>query len=144
VYTTLVSPLAGRAGIRLIDQGNIVHASDAGGFVVVTQMAPISVIFTLPQKYLPEIIDAMRGGTLVVLAYDQDDSIKLTEGRLEPINNQIDQGIGSIRLKAIFKILTGGFGPANSSAPGSCSVSATDRSCRRPRCNTDRMAATPS
>ncbi len=111
-YTTIVSPLAGRAGIRLIDQGNIVHASDSGGLVVVTQMAPISVIFTLPQKYLPEIIDAMRGGgTLVVSAYDQDDRIKLAEGRLELIDNQIDQGTGSIRLKAIFQNLDGRLWP---------------------------------
>jgi membrane fusion protein, multidrug efflux system len=102
-YTTIVSPLAGRTGIRLIDQGNIVHASDSGGLVVVTQMAPISVIFALPQKYLPEIIDAMRGGTLVVSAYDQDDRVKLGEGRLELIDNQIDQGTGSIRLKATFQ-----------------------------------------
>ena len=110
-YTTIVSPLTGRAGIRLIDQGNIVHASDSGGLVVITQMAPISVIFTLPQKYLPEIIDAMRGGTLVVSAYDQDDRIKLAEGRLELIDNQIDQGTGSIRLKAIFQNLDGRLWP---------------------------------
>jgi len=109
-YTTIVSPLAGRTG-RLIDQGNIVHASDSGGLVVVTQMAPISVIFSLPQKYLPEIIDAMRGGTLVVSAYDQDDRIKLAEGRLELIDNQIDQGTGSIRLKAIFQNLDGRLWP---------------------------------
>lgn len=110
-YTTIVSPLAGRTGIRLIDQGNIVHASDSGGLVVVTQMAPISVIFALPQKYLPEIIDAMRGGTLVVSAYDQDDRIRLAEGHLELIDNQIDQGTGSIRLKAIFQNLDGQLWP---------------------------------
>jgi multidrug efflux system membrane fusion protein len=110
-YTTIVSPIIGRTGIRLIDQGNIVHAADAGGLVVVTQVAPISVIFTLPQKYLPEIIDAMRGGTLVVLAYDQDDSVKLAEGRLELIDNQIDQGTGSIRLKAVFQNLDGRLWP---------------------------------
>jgi multidrug efflux system membrane fusion protein len=110
-YTTILSPLAGRTGIRLIDQGNIVHASDSGGLVVVTQMAPISVIFALPQKYLPEIADAMRSGTLVVLAYDQDDRVKLGEGRLELIDNQIDQGTGSIRLKAIFQNLNGQLWP---------------------------------
>jgi membrane fusion protein, multidrug efflux system len=110
-YTTIVSPLAGRTGIRLIDQGNIVHASDSGGLVVVTQMAPISAIFTLPQKYLPEIIDAMRGKTLVVSAYDQDDRIQLAEGRLELIDNQIDQGTGTIRLKAIFQNLGGRLWP---------------------------------
>jgi multidrug efflux system membrane fusion protein len=102
-YTTITSPLVGRTGIRLIDQGNIVHANDSTGLVVITQMAPISVIFTLPQKYLPEIIDATRRGPLTVSAYDQDDRIKLAEGRLELIDNQIDQGTGSIRLKAIFQ-----------------------------------------
>ena len=102
-YTTIVSPLAGRTGIRLIDQGNIVHATDSSGLVVITQMAPISVIFTLPQKYLPEIIDATRRSSLAVSAYDQDDRIKLAEGRLELIDNQIDQATGSVRLKAIFQ-----------------------------------------
>jgi multidrug efflux system membrane fusion protein len=102
-YATIASPLAGRTGIRLIDQGNIVHATDSTGLVVITQMAPISVIFTLPQKYLPEIIDATRRGSLAVSAYDQDDRIKLADGRLELIDNQIDQGTGSVRLKAIFQ-----------------------------------------
>ena len=102
-YTTIVSPLAGRTGIRLIDQGNIVHATDSSGLVVITQMAPISVIFTLPQKHLPEIIDATRRSSLGVFAYDQDDRIKLAEGHLELIDNQIDQATGSVRLKAIFQ-----------------------------------------
>lgn len=110
-YTTVVSPLVGRIGIRLIDQGNIVHATDQTGLVVITQMAPISVIFTLPQKYLTEIIEATRRGPLAVSAYDQDDRIKLAEGRLELIDNQIDQGTGSIRLKAIFQNLDGELWP---------------------------------
>jgi membrane fusion protein, multidrug efflux system len=110
-YTTIVSPLVGRTGIRLIDQGNIVHATDSTGLVVITQMAPISVIFTLPQKYLPEIIGATRRGPLTVSAYDQDDRIKLAEGGLELIDNQIDQGTGSIRLKAIFQNLDGQLWP---------------------------------
>jgi multidrug efflux system membrane fusion protein len=110
-YTTIVSPLVGRTGIRLIDQGNIVHATDSTGLVVITQMAPISVIFTLPQKYLPEIIEATRRGPLAVSAYDQDDRIKLAEGGLELIDNQIDQGTGSIRLKAIFQNLDGQLWP---------------------------------
>jgi membrane fusion protein, multidrug efflux system len=110
-YTTIVSPLVGRTGIRLIDQGNIVHATDSTGLVVITQMAPISVIFTLPQKYLPEIIEATRRGPLTVSAYDQDDRIKLAEGGLELIDNQIDQGTGSIRLKAIFQNLDGQLWP---------------------------------
>jgi multidrug efflux system membrane fusion protein len=101
-YTTIISPLSGRTGIRLIDQGNIVHAGDAGGLVVITQIKPIVVIFTLPQQYLTEIGDAMRRHQLVVMAYDQDNRVKLGEGRLELIDNQIDQGTGSLRLKAVF------------------------------------------
>jgi membrane fusion protein, multidrug efflux system len=101
-YTTITSPISGRTGIRLIDQGNIVHANDASGLVVIAQLNPISVIFTLPQRNLPDIADAMRKGTLAVLAYDQDNRIRLGEGRLELIDNQIDQGTGSLRLKAVF------------------------------------------
>jgi multidrug efflux system membrane fusion protein len=101
-YTTISSPLTGRTGLRLVDQGNIVHAGDTGGLVVVTQLNPIAVIFTLPQQYLPEIVDAVRRGPPVVEAYDQDNLIKLGAGRLELIDNQIDQGTGSVRLKAIF------------------------------------------
>jgi membrane fusion protein, multidrug efflux system len=101
-YTTIVSPLSGRTGIRLIDQGNIVRAGDAGGLVVVTQIKPIVVIFTLPQQYLPKIGEAMRRHQLAVMAYDQDNRVKLGEGRLELIDNQIDQGTGSLRLKAVF------------------------------------------
>lgn len=101
-YTTITSPLNGRTGIRLIDQGNIVHANDATGLVVIAQLNPISVIFTLPQRHLPDIADAMRKGTLAVFAYDQDNRIQLGEGRLELIDNQIDQGTGSLRLKAVF------------------------------------------
>jgi membrane fusion protein, multidrug efflux system len=101
-YTTITSPLSGRTGIRLIDQGNIVHANDATGLVVVAQLDPISIIFTLPQSNLPDIADAMRNGTLAVFAYDQDNKVQLGEGRLELIDNQIDQGTGSLRLKAVF------------------------------------------
>src|ERR1700761_8398051 len=75
-YTTIVSPLKGRTGIRLIDQGNIVHATDSIGLVVITQMTPISVIFTLPQQYLPEVLEATRQRQLVVTAYDQDDKVR--------------------------------------------------------------------
>ena len=101
-YTTITSPLSGRTGMRLVDQGNIVHAGDPGGLVVITQLDPIAVIFTLPQQHLPNIVSAMRRGTLAVLAFDQDNREKLGEGRLELIDNQIDQGTGSLRIKAIF------------------------------------------
>ena len=101
-YTTITSPLSGRTGLRLVDQGNIVHAGDPGGLVVITQLNPIAVIFTLPQQHLPDIVDAIRRGTPAVLAYDQDNRQKLGEGHLELIDNQIDQGTGSVRIKAIF------------------------------------------
>jgi multidrug efflux system membrane fusion protein len=101
-YTTIAAPLAGRTGVRLIDQGNIVRAADTAGLVVITQIKPIAVIFTLPQQYLPEIVAALRGGAVGVLAYDQDNRLALGEGRLELIDNQVDQGTGSARLKAIF------------------------------------------
>src|SRR5215470_12321539 len=101
-YTTITSPLCGRTGLRLVDQGNIVHAGDSGGLVVITQINPIAVIFTLPQQYLPEIADAIRRGPPAVLAYDQDNRLKLAEGKFELIDNQIDQGTGSVRIKAVF------------------------------------------
>lgn len=101
-YTRITSPIDGRTGMRLVDQGNIVHASDSTGLVVVTQLDPIFVIFTLPQGNLPEIAEAMRKGELTVIAYDQNNRTKLGEGKLSLIDNQIDQGTGSLRLKAIF------------------------------------------
>jgi multidrug efflux system membrane fusion protein len=101
-YTTIKAPIGGRVGIRQIDQGNIVHANDAGGLVVIAQLNPISLIFTLPQRYLHDITEAMRRGPLTVLAYDQENHVRLGEGRLELIDNQIDPTTGSIRLKASF------------------------------------------
>ncbi|MGC1577716.1 MAG: efflux RND transporter periplasmic adaptor subunit, partial [Beijerinckiaceae bacterium] len=101
-YTTITSPLRGRTGIRLIDQGNIVHATDSTGLVVIAQLNPISVVFTLPQQLLPEISGAMRRGDLTVLAYDQDNQLQLGEGKLELIDNEIDPTTGTARLKATF------------------------------------------
>ncbi len=101
-YTTITSPLAGRTGIRLVDQGNIVHATDATGLVVVTQLQPISVIFTLPEEDFVEINQELRRGPLKVIAYSENDQVKLDEGSLELIDNQIDQTSGTIRLKANF------------------------------------------
>ncbi|MHC2332886.1 efflux RND transporter periplasmic adaptor subunit [Bradyrhizobium sp. USDA 4454] len=110
-YTTIVSPLRGRTGIRLIDQGNIVHATDATGLVVITQISPISVIFTLPQQYLPEVLEASRRQTLTVSAYAQDDRTKLSDGQLTLIDNQIDQATGTMRLKATFENQNGALWP---------------------------------
>jgi membrane fusion protein, multidrug efflux system len=101
-YTTIVSPIDGRMGMRLIDKGNLVHASDPGGLVVITQVQPIAVIFSLPQDYLQNITAAMKQGPLKVIAYSRDNLAKLGEGTLLLIDNQIDAATGTLRLKASF------------------------------------------
>jgi len=101
-YTTIVSPIDGRTGIRLVDQGNIVHANDATGLVVITQLRPISVVFTLPEQTLNDIQKQMAAGQLTVLAVDRDNSTVLSEGKLAVIDNQIDTTTGTIKLKATF------------------------------------------
>jgi membrane fusion protein, multidrug efflux system len=101
-YTKLTSPIAGVTGVRQIDEGNIIHPTDPNGLVVVTQIEPISVIFTLPETDLPEIQQEMAKGPLTVLAYSHDDKIKLDEGKLALVNNEILQTTGTIQLKADF------------------------------------------
>jgi multidrug efflux system membrane fusion protein len=102
-YTTVTSPLEGRTGIRQVDQGNIVHANDANGLVVITQLRPISIVFTLPEQNLRRIQEG--GGVtagLAALAVDRDNQTPLGEGKLSVIDNQIDTTTGTIRLKATF------------------------------------------
>jgi membrane fusion protein, multidrug efflux system len=101
-YTRITSPINGVTGIRLIDVGNIVHPTDPSGLVVVTQLQPIVVIFTLPETQLPEIQQAMAKGPLTVLAYSEDDKTKLDQGTLAVLDNQIVQTSGSVKLKADF------------------------------------------
>jgi membrane fusion protein, multidrug efflux system len=102
-YTTIVSPIDGRTGIRHVDKGNIVHAADTGSLVVITQLEPISVIFTLAQDVLPRVTAAeAAGGPLNVTAFARDDTTELGQGVLELVDNQIDQTTGTIRLKARF------------------------------------------
>ena len=101
-YTTIVSPIDGRVGIRLVDQGNIVHATDANGLVLVTQLKPISVVFTLPEQSLPAIQKEHAAGDIAVLAVDRDNRTILGTGKLAVIDNQIDVTTGTIRLKATF------------------------------------------
>jgi multidrug efflux system membrane fusion protein len=101
-YTTITSPLDGVTGIRLMDQGNIIHASDPGGLVVVTQLQPISVIFTLPQSELPKIAAARAKDTLNAVALDGDGITELDRGTLALIDNQIDPNTGMVKLKANF------------------------------------------
>jgi membrane fusion protein, multidrug efflux system len=101
-YTKLTSPIPGITGVRQIDVGNIIHPTDPNGLVVVAQVEPISLIFTLPQAELPRIQMQMAKGPLTVIAYSQDDKIKLDEGKLLLANNQIAQATGTIQLKATF------------------------------------------
>ncbi len=101
-YCHLTSPIEGRIGLRLVDPGNIVHASDANPMLVITQLQPITVIFTLPQDQLPEVARQLRSRTLQVEAYSRDDQTKLSTGHLLTIDNMIDQTTGTGRLKAEF------------------------------------------
>jgi multidrug efflux system membrane fusion protein len=103
-YTNLTSPIDGVVGIRQIDIGNIIHPTDPNGLVVVTQIQPISLIFTLPETDLPQIQDQQQKSKspLKIIAYSQDNTIKLEEGVLALVNNEILQTTGSIQLKANF------------------------------------------
>src|SRR5712691_3529419 len=101
-YTRLTSPINGVTGIRQVDVGNIIHPTDPNGLVVVTQLEPISVIFTLPESQLPKIQQALAKGPLTVEAYSQDNTIKLDQGKLNFVDNEILQTTGSVRLKAEF------------------------------------------
>ncbi|MDB6124107.1 MAG: efflux transporter, family, subunit [Pedosphaera sp.] len=101
-YATVKSPINGRTGIRLVDVGNIVHANEANGLVVITQLKPISVVFTLPEQNLGEIHKQMLQGDLKVLAVERDNKTVLAEGKVAVIDNQIDTTTGTIKLKATF------------------------------------------
>jgi len=103
-YTRLTSPIDGVTGIRQIDLGNIISPANTSGVVVVTQLEPISLIFTLPETVLPQIQQQQQNtkGPLKVVAYSQDDGVKLDEGTLGLVNNEIVQTTGSIQLKANF------------------------------------------
>jgi multidrug efflux system membrane fusion protein len=101
-YCHITSPIDGRIGLRLVDPGNMVHASDQNPMLVVTQLQPITVIFTLPEDQLPSVAHHMRSGALEVDAYSRDDQTRLATGRLLTIDNEIDQTTGTGRLKAAF------------------------------------------
>src|SRR5947209_16352837 len=103
VYSHVTAPISGRIGLRLVDVGNIVHATDSNGLLVITQLQPIAVIFSLPQDQLPQVASRLaRGEQLVVDAYDRDDTSKIESGKLLTIDNQIDTSTGTYRLKAVF------------------------------------------
>jgi multidrug efflux system membrane fusion protein len=102
-YTRIGSPITGVVGLRQVDAGNIVHAADATGLLVVTQLQPIGVIFTIPEDQLPTVIETMRGGhKLVAEAYDRSESTKLATGTLLTLDNEIDTTTGTVKAKAVF------------------------------------------
>jgi multidrug efflux system membrane fusion protein len=101
-YCRITSPIDGRVGLRQVDVGNIVHAADTNAMLVITQIQPISVVFTLPEDSLPSVAAKMKKGTLSVDAYSRDDQTKLASGTLLTIDNEIDQTTGTAKLKATF------------------------------------------
>ena len=103
VYCRITSPIAGRMGLRLVDAGNIVHATDTGGLVIITQLQPITVIFTIPEDSIPTVLEQLRQGVrLPVEAYDREQRRKLADGALLTIDNQVDPTTGTVRLRAQF------------------------------------------
>ena len=102
-YCRITAPISGRLGLRLVDPGNIVRAGDANGLVVITQLQPIGVVFTIPEDNLPPVMQKLRAGEkLTVDAYDRSDSVKLASGTLLTVDNQIDPATGTVKLKAQF------------------------------------------
>jgi multidrug efflux system membrane fusion protein len=102
VYCHITAPFDGRVGLRQVDPGNIAHASDTNPMIILTQLQPIAVIFTLPEDVLPNVSKHMQQGTLQVDAFSRDDQTKLASGKLQTIDNQIDPTTGTAKLKAVF------------------------------------------
>jgi multidrug efflux system membrane fusion protein len=102
-YSRITAPITGRIGLRLVDQGNLVRANDANGLLVITQLQPIAVIFTVAEDSLPAVLDRLKTGeTLTVEAFDREQKRKLATGTLLTVDNQIDPNTGTVRLKAVF------------------------------------------
>src|SRR5579872_1268512 len=101
-YCHVTSPIDGRVGLRLVDVGNIVHATDTNGMLVITQVRPIAVDFTLPEDELPQVVSEMKDRRLTVEAYSRDDKTMLATGALLTIDNQIDTTTGTIKMKSQF------------------------------------------
>jgi multidrug efflux system membrane fusion protein len=102
VYCHITAPFTGRVGLRQVDPGNIVHAADTNPMLILTQLQPIAVIFTLPEDQLPAVAQHMKNSTLLVEAFSRDNQSKLATGKLQTIDNQIDQTTGTDKLKAVF------------------------------------------
>jgi multidrug efflux system membrane fusion protein len=102
-YTRVTAPISGRVGLRLVDAGNMVHAADPNGLVIITQLQPIAVLFSIPEDQLPDVLRKLhQGAKLRTEAYDRDLTKKLADGTLVTVDNQIDQTTGTSRLKAVF------------------------------------------
>jgi multidrug efflux system membrane fusion protein len=102
-YSHITSPINGRVGLRLVDPGNMIHATDVNGLLVVTQLQPITVVFTLPEDNIPKVMQKWHAGTaLTVDAYNRDKTVKLATGHLATVDNEIDPNTGTLKLKAVF------------------------------------------
>jgi multidrug efflux system membrane fusion protein len=101
-YSRITAPISGRIGLRLVDAGNMVHASDVGGLLTITQIQPMAVVFPLPEDSLPPLLQKMKSGKLGVEAFDREMKLKLASGELATLDNQIDPTTGTVKLKAVF------------------------------------------
>jgi len=102
-YSRITAPISGRVGLRLVDPGNMVRANDANGLLVITQLMPITVVFTIPEDSLPPVLERLKAGQqLTVDAFDREQKKKLASGTLLTVDNQIDPNTGTVRLKAVF------------------------------------------
>jgi membrane fusion protein, multidrug efflux system len=112
IYCRITAPISGRVGLRLIDPGNIVHTTDTTGIVVITQLQPIAVVFTIPEDSLPPVLDKLKAkADLPVEVYDRERRRRLATGVLQTVDNQIDQTTGTVRLKAVFPNTDGSLFP---------------------------------
>jgi len=103
IYSRITAPISGRVGLRLVDPGNMVRAGDANGLLVITQLQPITVVFTIPEDNLPPVLDKLKAGErLPVEAFDREQKRRIATGSLLTVDNQIDPNTGTVRLKAIF------------------------------------------
>ncbi|HEY5996120.1 MAG TPA: efflux RND transporter periplasmic adaptor subunit, partial [Candidatus Deferrimicrobiaceae bacterium] len=103
-YTRITAPLGGRVGLRIVDAGNMIRASDPNGLVVIAQLQPVTVVFSISEDSIPPVMKKLRaGGRLTVEVFDREGKTKLATGVLQTVDNQIDPSTGTVKLKAIFR-----------------------------------------